>query len=45
MLRDGEVRAMKWGNLNWEDGLYYIRETQSRSHGITPEKTESSEDR
>ena len=34
---------MKWGNLNWEDGLYYIRETQSRSHGFTTAKTESSE--
>jgi hypothetical protein len=34
---------MKWSNLNWDEGLYFIRETQSRNHGFTTAKTESSE--
>ena len=34
---------MKWANLDWDQGLYYVRETQSRVHGFTSTKTEVSE--
>ena len=43
MLRDGELRAMRWANLDEEKGLYSVRETQSRTHGFTTTKTASSE--
>ena len=43
MLRDGELRAMRWANFDEERGLYYVRETHSRSHGFTTTKTASSE--
>jgi integrase len=43
MLRDGELRAMRWKNLDEKNGLYFVRETQSRSHGFTTTKTASSE--
>ena len=43
MLRDGELRAMRWVNLDEENGIYFVRETQSRSHGFTTTKTASSE--
>jgi integrase len=43
MLRDGELRAMRWANLEEEEGTYSVRETHSRSHGFTTTKTASSE--
>ena len=43
MLRDGELRAMRWRNLDEEKGVYFVRETHSRSHGFTTTKTASSE--
>ena len=43
MLRDGELRAMRWRNLDEEKGVYFVKETHSRSHGFTTTKTASSE--
>ena len=43
MLRDGELRAMRWANLDEDAGLYFVRETHSRRHGFTTTKTASSE--
>ena len=43
LLRDGELRAMRWTNLDEEQGLYFVRETHSRSHGFTTTKTASSQ--
>ncbi len=34
---------MKWRNLEWEERLYYVRETHSRDHGFTTTKTAASE--
>jgi integrase len=43
MLRDGELRAMRWKHLNEEKGLYYVCETHSRQHEFTTTKTASSQ--
>ena len=43
MLRDGELRAMRWEGLDEERGLYFVRETHSRGHEFTTTKTASSE--
>ncbi|MFP6644924.1 MAG: tyrosine-type recombinase/integrase, partial [Candidatus Latescibacterota bacterium] len=43
MLRDGELRAMRWRSLDEKKGTYFVCETQSRSHGFTTTKTASSE--
>lgn len=46
-LRLGELLAMKWGNLEWSSGRYFVRETLSRARyeyagGFTAPKTEGS---
>ena len=43
MVQDGELRAMRWRNLEEERDLYHVRETHSRKHGFTTTKTASSE--
>ena len=43
MLRDGELRAMRWKHLDEDNGLYFVHETQSRKHGFTSTKTPSSQ--
>ena len=43
MLRDGEFRAMRWGNLDWEERLYHVRESHGREQGFTTTKTASSD--
>jgi len=32
-LRLGELLAMKWGNLDWNSGRYFVRENLSRARG------------
>lgn len=34
-LRLGELLAMKWGNLDWNSGRYFVKETLSRKRGVT----------
>jgi integrase len=43
MLRDGELRAMRWRHLDEGNGVYFVKETHSRAHGFTTTKTASSE--
>lgn len=40
-MRMGEILAMKWENVEWEKGLYTVRESFS-SFGLDSPKTESS---
>ena len=42
MLRDGEFRGMRWADLDEERGVYFVRQQQSRVHGMATTKTESS---
>ena len=32
-MRQGEILAMKWKNLDWASGRYYVRETLARGRG------------
>jgi len=46
-LRIGEILAMRWGNLDWNSGQYYVRETwvrprEGRKASFASPKTESS---
>lgn len=38
MLRDGELRAMRWKHLNEEKGLYYVCETTVDSMSLQPRR-------
>ena len=42
MLRHGELRAMRWAHLDWDERLYRVRETCGR-HGFSSAKTAASE--
>ncbi len=42
MLRDGELRGMRWEDLDEKRCIYHVRQQQSRSHGMGTTKTESS---
>ena len=46
-LRQGELLAAKWGNLDWNSQQYYVRENLARKRGkyeggLAPTKTEGS---
>jgi integrase len=41
-LRIGELSAMKWGNLDWNQGRYFVKENLTRRGEFAKPKTESS---
>jgi integrase len=43
MLRDGEFRGMRWGDLDEDEGTFFVGHHQSRQHGFTTTKTASSQ--
>jgi integrase len=43
MLRDGELRGMRWADLKEKRAVYHVRQQHSRAHGMGTTKTETSE--
>ena len=43
MLRDGELRGLRWADLNEKRRVCCIEQQQSRGHGMTTTKTEASQ--
>ena len=41
-LRIGELMAMKWGNMDWNQGRYFVKETLRRTGDFGEPKTEGS---